>query len=137
AIRTASNTTRTARNEHVQRSTQERVMLAVTFYLAMQLVPHGAESADSKEEVFVDDSAAPKEQTAALAIFTGTWRCDGKANTELAEEVPTKITLTFSTPLKRWITVKLEEQPSKQNPHAMTSQEVWGWSQVLGGLVRN
>src|SRR4051794_33017217 len=95
----------------------------------------GADDAP-KEEAFVDDSAPPAEQVEAFKLFTGTWRCDGKANTELAEDVPTKLTITFSTPLKRFLSVKVEEQSSKQNPHAMTSQEVWGFSKILGGFVR-
>lgn len=99
--------------------------------------PKGAVEETPKDDAFVDDSAPPQQQKDALAPFTGTLRCDGKANTELAEDVVTRVTITFKTDLGRFLSVRIEEQKSKQNPHALTSQEVWGFSQALGGLVRN
>ena len=97
--------------------------------------PKGGDAAPA-EEPAVDDSAPPAEQKEAFKLFTGTWRCDGKANTELAPEVPTHVTLSFKSD-GRWLLVKIEEQKSKQNPKATTSTEVWGHSAALGGFVRN
>ena len=97
--------------------------------------PRGASDA-AAEEAAVDDSQAPTEQKEAFKLFTGTWRCDGKANTELAPDVPTRITVSFKSD-GRWLQVKMEEQKSKQNPKATSSTEVWGHSAALGGFVRN
>lgn len=97
--------------------------------------PKGATDAPS-EEPTVDDSQPPAAQKEAFKLFTGSWRCDGKANTELAPEVPTRITLAFKSD-GRWLLVKIEEQKSKQNPRATSSNEVWGHSAALGGFVRN
>ncbi|MCC7111946.1 MAG: hypothetical protein IT382_21810 [Deltaproteobacteria bacterium] len=97
--------------------------------------PRGASDA-AAEEAAVDDSQPPAAQKEAFKLFTGTWRCDGKANTELAPEVPTRITLSFKSD-GRWLQVKMEEQKSKQNPKATSSTEVWGHSAALGGFVRN
>lgn len=100
--------------------------------------PKGAAEEAPPAEAVIDDSQAPAEQKEGLKLFTGTWRCDGKASTELAEEVPTKVTLAFKSDLGgRWITLRLDEQKSKQNPRALTSTEVWGYSAALGGFVRN
>jgi hypothetical protein len=97
----------------------------------------GGEDAPTADPI-VDDSQPPPEQKEQLKLFTGTWRCDGKANTEIGEEVPTKITLTFSPAVGgRFIALKLEEQRSKLNPRAITSSEIWGYSAALGGFVRN
>ena len=87
-------------------------------------------------EAAIDDSVPPAEQKAAFKLFTGSWRCDGKAATELSPEVPTRITVTFKSD-GRWLLVKIEEQKSKQHPHATSSTEVWGHSAALGGFVRN
>ena len=97
--------------------------------------PRGASDA-AAEEAAVDDSQPPAAQKEAFKLFTGTWRCDGKANTELAPDVPTRITVSFKSD-GRWLQVKMEEQKSKQNPKATSSTEVWGHSAALGGFVRN
>ncbi|MBI1945343.1 MAG: DUF1579 family protein [Deltaproteobacteria bacterium] len=97
--------------------------------------PKGAVD-EATAEPTVDDSVPPAEQKEAFKLFTGTWRCDGKAATELAPEVPTRITVTIKSD-GRWLVVKIEEQKSKQNPHATSSTEVWGYSAALGGFVRN
>lgn len=97
--------------------------------------PRGASDA-AAEEAAVDDSQPPAAQKEAFKLFTGTWRCDGKANTELAPEVPTRVTVSFKSD-GRWLQVKMEEQKSKQNPKATSSTEVWGHSAALGGFVRN
>lgn len=97
--------------------------------------PKGATDA-ATDEPTVDDSQPPAEQKDAFKLLTGSWRCDGKANTELSPEVPTRITLGFKSD-GRWLFVKVEEQKSKQNSHATTSSEVWGYSAALGGFVRN
>lgn len=97
--------------------------------------PKGAVDAP-EEQAAVDDSQAPAAQKEAFKLFTGTWRCDGKANTELAPDVATRITVTFKAD-GRWLQVKMDEQKSKQNPMATTSTEVWGHSAALGGFVRN
>jgi hypothetical protein len=101
------------------------------------VTPKGEEEAPRAEES-VDDSQPPAAQKEQLKLFNGTWRCDGKANTDLAEEVPTKITLAFKSDLGgRWITLKLDEQKSAKNPKAITSTEIWGHSDALGGFVMN
>jgi len=97
--------------------------------------PRGASDA-AAEEAAVDDSQPPAAQKEAFKLFAGTWRCDGKANTELAPEVPTRVTVSFKSD-GRWLQVKMEEQKSKQNPKATSSTEVWGHSAALGGFVRN
>ena len=97
--------------------------------------PKGAVDAPADEPT-VDDSVAPTEQKEAFKLFSGTWRCDGKANTELAPDVPTRITIGFKSD-GRWLVVKIDEQKSKQHPRATSSTEVWGHSAALGGFVRN
>ena len=97
--------------------------------------PRGASDA-AAEEAAVDDSQPPAAQKEAFKLFAGTWRCDGKANTELAPEVPTRVTVSFKSD-GRWLQVKMEEQKSKQHPKATSSTEVWGHSAALGGFVRN
>ena len=99
--------------------------------------PKGGGDEAAKEEAFVDDSAAPPEQKMAFKMFTGTWRCSGKANTELAPDVPTTVTIAFKSDLGRFLSVRIDEQKSKQNPHASSSQEIWGYSSALGGFVMN
>ena len=97
--------------------------------------PKGAVDAPADEPT-VDASVAPTEQNEAFKLFSGTWRCDGKANTELAPDVPTRITIGFKSD-GRWLVVKIDEQKSKQHPRATSSTEVWGHSAALGGFVRN
>ncbi len=97
--------------------------------------PKGAGDEPAPEPT-VDDSVMPVEQKEAFKLFSGTWRCEGKANTELAPEVPTRVTLAFKSD-GRWLLVKIEEQKSKQHPRAATSTEVWGHAAALGGFVRN
>lgn len=97
--------------------------------------PKGAVDAPADEPT-VDDSVTPTEQKEAFKLFSGTWRCDGKANTELAPDVPTRITIGFKSD-GRWLVVKIDEQKSKQHPRATSSTEVWGHSAALGGFVRN
>lgn len=93
------------------------------------------EAAPSPE---VDDSVVPPPQKEQLALFTGTWRCSGKANSDFGQDVPTTMTLTFKPDLGgRWIALRLSEQKSRLNPRAVTSSELWGYSEALGGLVRN
>jgi len=93
---------------------------------------------EPKAEEIVDDTKPPAEQVEHMKLFSGTWRCDGKANTELAPDVPTRVTISFRPELGgRWIGVKIEETKSKQNPRALTSSEIWGFSSTLGGYVRN
>jgi hypothetical protein len=103
------------------------------------LVPTSKTGEDGpKAEEIIDDTKPPPEQAEQMKLFNGTWRCDGKAATELSPEVPTKITFSFKSDVGgRWISVKLDEQKSKQNPRAMTSSELWGYSASLGGFVRN
>ncbi len=97
--------------------------------------PKGAVD-EPTDEPTIDDSLPPAEQKEAFKLFAGTWRCDGKANTELAPDVPTRVTLTFKSD-GRWLLVKIDEQKSKQHPRATSSSEVWGHSAGLGGFVRN
>lgn len=100
--------------------------------------PKGGAEEEAPPEVAVDDSTAPTEQKEQGKLFAGTWRCDGKAMTELAPDVPTRVTLSFKNDLGgRWIAVKIEEAKSKQNPKALTSSEIWGFSSAAGGWVRN
>jgi hypothetical protein len=116
------------------------LLLLLTAASADDLVPstkHGGDD-EPKPEDIIDDTKPPPEQAEQMKLFSGTWRCDGKANTEFAPEVPTKITLSFRPELGgRWIAVKIEEQKSKQNPRALTSSELWGYAPALGGFVRN
>ena len=112
-------------------------MMILLLLAAQVATPKDGSEPAPKEEAFVDDSAPPPAQLEALKVFAGTWNCAGKASTELAEEVPTRVTLTFKADLGRWLNVRIEEQRSKDNPHASTSLEVWGFSKALGGLVRN
>ncbi len=101
--------------------------------------PKGAEapSADEAKDAVVDDSVEPQEQKDAFKLFTGTWRCDGKAATELAPDVATRFTLRFRADLGRWLSVHVDEQKSKDNPHAIKADELWGFSKALGGFVQN
>ncbi len=119
------------------------LLLAVSLIAAVPAVagddlvatPKGAVD-EAADEPAVDDSQPPQAQKDAFKLFTGSWRCDGKAATELAPEVPTRVTVTFKSD-GRWLLVKIEEQKSKQHPHATSSTEVWGYSAALGGFVRN
>jgi hypothetical protein len=116
------------------------VALALTAFALADgpvVTPRGGDEAPKEDAAAVDDSVVPKEQAEAFKAFSGTWRCDGKANTELAEDVATKVTIAFKSELGRFVNVKIEAQKSKQNPHAPTSLEIWGYSQALGGFVRN
>lgn len=119
------------------------LLLALPLFAALPVVagddlvatPKGAVDEPAAQSA-IDDSQPPAEQKEAFKLFTGSWRCDGKAATELAPEVPTRITVTFKSD-GRWLLVKIEEQKSKQHPHATSSNEVWGHSAALGGFVRN
>ena len=114
-------------------------MLFIALALAAQVAtPKGPGEEETPAEVAVDDSTAPAEQKEQGKLFSGTWRCDGKAATELAPDVATRVTLTFKNDLGgRWLSVKIDEAKSKQNPKALTSSELWGYSSALGGWVRN
>lgn len=95
-------------------------------------------AADAPAEVALDDSVVPPEQKVQAKLFAGTWRCEGKAMTDYSPEVQTRVTLSFKSELGgRFIGVKIEEAKSKQNPTALTSTELWGYSGALGGWVRN
>jgi hypothetical protein len=95
-------------------------------------------SDDATAAASFDDSAVPAQQKEQGKLFAGNWRCDGKANTELAADHPTKVTISFRNDLgPRWITVKIDEAKSKQHPKARSSSEVWGFVESLGGWVRN
>jgi hypothetical protein len=116
----------------------------LTLALPLLLVaqdPVATPKGDTQEEApeaSVDDSAPPAQQKEQGKLFAGTWRCDGKADTELAPDVPTRVTIAFKPEAGgRWIGVRIEEAKSKQNPKARVSTEVWGFSQALGGWVRN
>jgi len=99
--------------------------------------PKGAFADDHKDEG-IDDSKVPNEQKDQLKLFTGTWKCSGKANTDYGVDVATNITLAFKSDLGgRWISLRLEESKSKLNPNPVVSSEFWGFSKVLGGLVRS
>lgn len=113
--------------------------LAFSLLLVAQVAtPKGGADEEAQPDVSVDDSSAPVEQKEQGKLFTGTWRCEGKAMTELAPDVPTRVTLAFKSDLGgRFIAVKIEEAKSKQNPKALTSSELWGFSSALGGWVRN
>lgn len=113
------------------------VLAAVAAVAGDDLVATPKGAADTPtDEPTVEDSQPPAEQKDAFKLFTGSWRCDGKAATELAPEVPTRITLGFKSD-GRWLLVKIDEAKSKQHPHATSSNEVWGFSAALGGFVRN
>src|SRR5256885_7790209 len=101
------------------------------------VTPKDAPSNDAPAADVVDDSAVPKEQADAFKAFSGTWRCDGKAQTDLDTDVATRVTVTFKNDLGRWMSVRIEEQKSAKNPKAMTSSETWGYAEALGGFVRN
>ena len=112
--------------------------LAFSLLLIAQVATPKGEEEKAAPEVAVDDSTAPAEQKEQGKLFAGTWRCEGKAMTELAPDVPTRVTLSFKNDLGgRWIAVKIEEAKSKQNPKALSSSELWGYSSALGGWVRN
>jgi hypothetical protein len=114
-------------------------VLAFSLLLVAQVVtPKGVvePTAADAAAANLDDSAPSAQQKEQGKLFSGTWRCDGKANTEIATDVPQKTTLAFKSD-GRWINVKIDEQKSKQNPKARTSMEIWGYSGALGGWVRN
>jgi hypothetical protein len=113
-------------------------MIAFALLLAAQegpvVTPKDAPTAAAEEAV--DDSAVPPQQAEAFKAFSGTWKCDGKAQTELDTDVATRVTIRFGNDVgPRWLTVKIEEQKSAKNPKAMTSSEIWGYLQ--NGFVRN
>lgn len=112
-------------------------MIAFALFIAAQdgLVVSPKDAPKEEAEAVFDDSAVPPQQADAFKAFTGTWRCDGKAQTELDTDVPTRVTIKFSNELSRWLSVKIEEQKSAKNPKAMTSSEIWGYLQ--NGFVRN
>lgn len=113
-------------------------MITFAFLLLAQVATPKDGGDEAPPEAAFDDSAVPAQQKDQGKLFAGTWRCDGKANTELAPDVPTKVTISFKSDLgPRWITVKIDEAKSKQNPKARSSLEVWGYSDALGGWVRN
>ena len=96
--------------------------LVAALVLAQVATPKGGAEEEAPPVVAVDDSVAPAEQKEQGKLFAGTWKCDGKAMTELAPDVPTRVTLSFKNDLGgRWIAVKIEEAKSKQNPKALTS----------------
>jgi hypothetical protein len=116
-------------------------MIVLALLIAAQegpvVTPKDAPAAAADEAAF-DDSAVPPQQADAFKAFSGTWRCDGKAQTELDTDVPTRVTIRFGADAgPRWLSVKIEEQKSAKNPKAMTSSEIWGYAQALGGFVRN
>jgi hypothetical protein len=85
----------------------------------------------------VDDDTPPPEQ-AVLDAFVGTWKCKGKAQTDRSPEADVTITITVKKDLGgRWLSVKTEENKSKDNPTPTLSQQVWGWSRERNALVQN
>lgn len=117
------------------------MLLEIALFFATQdgLVSSSKDGSDGgAAEAHFDDGAVPAQQKDQGKLFAGTWRCDGKANTELAADHPTKVTISFKVDLgPRWITVKIDEAKSKLHPRARSSQEVWGFVEALNGWVRN